>query len=253
MVLARASRRCLYLGATASVSLRSHAHGIRTTPTDVQRRQRRDRLSDSHGQLPGSVHAAHRQRAEGSYYTVLNPTQATAITGHAAPAIADGCTKPIIHLFNPTTAKTDVFIDYIRIQPVVVNGSSTATDFTVYIDSLAATARTGGGAANTPGSCLGGGGACSAVVYTGAVTAVSAAAVKIFAWMIRPVIAVTLDQYVISLPAATVLTGTNVASVACSGPPICIPPGGNFMFSQIGPSGTSTAMTFEYEMGFFER
>ena len=202
----------------------------------------------------------HALAAEGSYYTAMNATVATALTGHVAPAIADTCTKPIIHLYNPATSTKDVYIDYIRIQPVTVNASSTATDFTVYIDALAASSRTGGGTAITPGCCLGGGGAATSVVYSGAVTAVSASSVKVFAWMIRPVIAVTLDQYlfsfgegIVALPTATVLTGTSTAVVACSGPPIVIPAGGNFMFSQVGPSGSATAMTYEFEMGFYER
>lgn len=202
----------------------------------------------------------HVLAAEGSYYTAMNPTEATALTGHVAPAIADTCTKPIIQIYNPLTSVVDVYIDYIRIQPVTVNASSTATDFTVYIDKLGSSSRSSGGSAITPGNCLGGGGAANAVVYSGPVLAVSASAVKVFQWMVRPVIAVTLDQYffqfgegIVALPTATVLTGTNTAVVVCSGPPLVIPPGGNFMFSQIGPSGSSTAMTFEFELGMYER
>ena len=44
-----------------------------------------------------------------------------------------------------------------------------------------------------------------------------------------------------------------VASVLVSCPPVVIGPGGNFGFVQTSPSGASTAMTFEMEMGYWER
>lgn len=198
--------------------------------------------------------------SQGAYYTALNATVGTALTGHAAPAIADTYTKPIIHLYNANTSQ-DVFLDYIRIMPVTVNASSTASDFLVYVDKNTATGRASGGTAITPGNCLGGGGAAGSVVYAGAVVASATVTtpVKVFQWTVRPVIAVTLDQYVfqfgegiVALPASAALTGTSVTTAAVSGPPVVIPPTGNLYFSFCGPSGASTAMTFEFEMGFYE-
>lgn len=199
----------------------------------------------------------HTAAEEGSYFTAVNPTLATTITGHAAPAIADGATKPIIHLYNG--GPRWVFPDYVKVAVGTVNASSTSSDFLVYLSNDGASSRSSGGSAITPGNCLSGGGASSAVVYAGAVVAAPVNAIKVSQWTVRPVIAVTEDQYVFSfgngaaMMAHGVITGTTVASVGCPCPPVAIAPGGNFHFVFIGPSGASTAMTFEFEFGFWER
>lgn len=195
--------------------------------------------------------------SEGSYYTCVNATLATAITGHAAPAIADGATKPIIHLYNGGPRYID--IDMVKLSPVAVNASSTSTDFVVYISQDGASSRASGGTAIVPANCRSDGAASGATVYVGAVIAAPAAAVKVAQWTARPVIAVTEDQYLVAfgggamLNAHGVITGTTQASVLVAFPPVTIAPGGNFHFVQIGPSGASTAMTFEFEFGWICR
>lgn len=195
----------------------------------------------------------------GGYYTAVNPTLGTAITLHAAPAIADTDTKSIIHLFNPTTSGVDVVIDYIWMKQTVVNASSTASDYLVYIDKGNVTARASGGTAITPANCLAGGAATVCTVYAGAVVTNATTGTKVAQRTVRPVISVAEDQYFFSfgdkgaLPSSQALTGTSVASVVVSFPPVIIPPGGNFKFVQTGPSGASTAATAEFEFGWYER
>jgi len=195
---------------------------------------------------------------EGSYYTGVNATLGTAIAGHVAPAIADTDTKSILHIYNGGTL--DIYMDYIWLKQTVVNASSTASDYLAYIDNKGSTARTSGGTAITPANCRSNssnsfGGTC----YFGAVVTAPTSSKKVFQRTVRPVISVAEDQYMFvfggqaALPSSQALTGTAVASVVVSAPPIVIGPGGNFMFVQTGPSGASTASTFEFEFGMWER
>lgn len=198
---------------------------------------------------------------EGSYYTCVNPTVGSALTLHAAPAINETDTKSIIHLFNPVTSGKDVYIDYIWMKQTVVNASSTASDYLVYIDQGNVTARASGGTAITP-ACTRTASIASAsamVVYAGAVVTNATTGTKVAQRTVRPVISVAEDQYTfkfggeMAMPSSQALTGTNVCSLVCSFPPVVITPGGNFKFVQTGPSGASTAATMEFEMGFWER
>lgn len=198
---------------------------------------------------------------EGSYYTGCNPTLGTAIAGHVAPAIADTDTKSILHIYNPTTSGVSVYMDYIWIKQTVVNASSTASDYLVYIDQGNVTARASGGTAITPANARTGylATASTAVCYFGAVVTSATAGTKVAQRTVRPVISVAEDQYVFSfgnglyLPSSQALTGTNVAAVQVGWPPVVIDPGGNFKFVQTGPSGAATASTFEFEFGFWAR
>lgn len=196
---------------------------------------------------------------EGSYWTGVNPTLGTAIVGHVAPAIADTNTKSILHIFNGGTA--DVYMDYIWLKQTVVNASSTASDYLAWIDNKGVTGKTSGGTVITEANCRSNSTVATGCVSTfGAViTAPSASAVKVFQRTVRPVISVAEDQYIfdfggnIHLPSAQAITGTSVAAVIVSAPPIVIGPGGNFYFVQTGPSGATTASTFEFEWGRWER
>jgi hypothetical protein len=200
----------------------------------------------------------HTAAEEASYYTAVNPTLATAITGHVAPAIADGATKPLIHIYNG--GSRFVSIDYIKLATIVVNASSTSTDYLVYLSNDGASSRTSGGTAIVPGNCRSDGAATAATCYAGAVVAAPVNAVKVSQWTVRPVIAVAEDQYFFSfgngvpaLNAHGVINGTTIASVMVATCPVVVAPGGNFHFVQIGPSGAATAQTVEFEMGFWER
>ncbi len=196
---------------------------------------------------------------EGSYFTATNATVGTALTAHAAPAIADTDTKSIIHGFN-ASATTAVTLDYIWIKQTVVNASATASDFMLYIDTKGTTARSSGGTAITPNNTRSDSTNATAVtMFAGAVVTAPTASRKVAQRTVRPVISVAEDQYTfcfgngLFLPSSQALTGTSVASVLVNWPPVVIGPLGNFMFVQTSPSGASTAMTFEFEMGWSER
>lgn len=196
---------------------------------------------------------------EGSYYVAQNATVGTQLTGHVAPAIADGSGKAIIHFFNG--GLLDVYLDYIVITTVVANASATAVDFTAYIDNKGATALASGGTAittiyntrsnstNTSGITLTAG-AC--------VTSAFSSPKRVLQRTVKPYIGVALDSYSFVFGnGAWAPTGyaliTAVTNTLTSCAPVIVGPGGNFGLCQIGPSGATTAMTFEFEMGFWER
>lgn len=196
---------------------------------------------------------------EGSYYVAQNATVGTQLTGHVAPAIADTNTKSIIHFYNGGTL--DVYLDYIVLTTVVANASATAVDFTAYTDSKGATCLTSGGTAistiyntrsnstNSTGITLTAG-AC--------VTAPTSNVKRVLQRTVKPYIGVALDSYSFVFGnGAWAPTGfaliTAVTHTLTSCAPVVVAPGGNFCFCQIGPSGASTAMTFEFEMGYWER
>jgi hypothetical protein len=76
--------------------------------------------------------------------------------------------------------------------------------------------------------------------------------------MVRPAIGIALDQYHFSFANGLTMSQgafvqATVQSTFTAGPPIVIAPGSSFNFVQISPSGAATAMTFEYQIGFWER
>lgn len=198
--------------------------------------------------------------AEGSYYTVFNATDDTQIAAHAAPAIADTDTKPIIHIFNGNAAGgKSIYVDYISLYTIVANASATRVFFDAYVDNKGTTCKTSGGTVATAANVLSSSTNTSgAVVTAGAVVAAPASSRKVFHSMVRPAIGIALDQYHFSFGNGLTMSQgafvqATVQSTFTAGPPLIIPPGSNLMFVQVSPSGAATAMTFEYQIGWWER
>ena len=93
----------------------------------------------------------------------------------------------------------------------------------------------------------------------GAVAVVTTTAKKVGQWTVRPVIAVAEDQYTFrfgdaaALPNAATHIGTAISNLLVSCAPVVIAPGGNFHLCESNPSGASTAATYEFEFGYWER
>ena len=198
---------------------------------------------------------------EGSYFTGVNATVATAIAGHAAPAIADNDDTPLkslLHLYNG--GQRNVTFDYVKLALEVVNASSTSTNFVVFVDNEGASTRTSGGTAITPVNVRSDNPTTTGIVaYFGAVAVVATTARKVAQWTVRPVIAVAEDQYTFrfggdaALPNAATHIGTAISNLLVQCPPVVIAPGGNFHLCEANPSGASTAATYEFEFGYWER
>jgi hypothetical protein len=194
---------------------------------------------------------------EGSYWTATNATYGTALAAHVAPAIADTDTKPIIHLFNSGT--NDIYLDYIDMIATIANASATSVGFQIYVDAKGTTAKTSGGTVITPLNVRSNSTTTTGVVMTaGAVVAAPTASKKVMQRTIKEFIGVALDRYSFSFGNGLLMTPTTTyiagaTAIMTYGPPIVLAPGGNLMFSQVSPSGAATAMTFEFELGFWER
>ena len=195
---------------------------------------------------------------EGSYFVAQNATFGTALTAHAAPAIADTDTKPFIHLYN--AGPTTVWLDYLWMTNVIANASATAVGFAVYVDAKGATARSSGGTAITPVNVNGSSSVATAVtMYAGAVVAAPTSSRRTMQRIVRAYIGVALDQYTFSFGGGLqgintpILLASGVANTYTAAAPVSCGPGGNIMICQISPSGASTAATFEFELGWSER
>ena len=199
---------------------------------------------------------------EGSYFTGVNATLATAIAGHVAPALADNATTPtkaLLHVFN--SGQRYIMWDYVKLALEVVNASSTSTNFVAFVDSGSSTGRTSGGTAITPTNVRSDNPtSTAATIYFGAVVvAAPTTARKIAQWTVRPVIAVAEDQYLFRFGADPALMnaathiGTAISNLLVHMPPVVIAPGGNFYLCESNPSGATTAATYEFEFGYWER
>ena len=196
---------------------------------------------------------------EGSYYVAQNATVGTQLTGHVAPAIADTNTKSIIHFFN--AGALDVYLDYLVLTTVVANANATAVDFLAWTDNKGVSGLTSGGTAittiyNTRSNAT----TAAGITLTAGplVTAPLTNVHRVLQRRVKPYIGVALDSYSFVFGnGAWAPTGyalvTAVTNTLTSCAPVVVGPGGNFYFAQIGPSGGATAMTFEFELGFYER
>lgn len=193
---------------------------------------------------------------EGSYFTAKNATIGTQLTAHVAPAVADTDTKSVIHLFNNGTL--DIYLDYIHLATTVANASATAVYFAAYVDNKGSTALSSGGTTITSTNVRNNStNTTGAIITAGAVVTAPTSSRKVMSREVRPSIGIALDQYNFSFGHGLLNTSysqvTSVATIYTAGPPIIIGPGGNLMFVQTSPSGATTAMTFEFEMGWWER
>ena len=203
--------------------------------------------------LPARYDAA----VAGLYFMAANATDDTQITAHAAPAIADTDTKPIIHLFNG--GEKTLYLDCISLFTIVANANATRVFFDVYVDQKGTSCKTSGGTVSTNvQGCTNKGFTASGIVVTaGAVVAAPTSSRKIGHAMVRPAIGIALDQYHFSFGAGLNMSQgafvqATVQSTYSAMPPAVLQPGGNLMFSQVSPSGATTAMTFEYQIGWWE-
>lgn len=191
---------------------------------------------------------------EGSYFTANNLTTATEITGHAAAAIGDEATKPLLYLYNG--GEKYITIDQVYIRVETINASSSDTYFTVTLtneqsrDSGGTQLTVNNARSDNPNSS-------GATVWFGAVVCTPSASRLHSRHLIRDTIMVTEDRYHFQFGVAHA-SGSHapvatVADVHRVFPPCVIAPGGEFLLASINPSGAITAATHEVMLGFWER
>ena len=197
---------------------------------------------------------------EGSYIHVSNATLGTAISGHAAPVIADADTKALFHIFNGTTK--NVVMDYLYLEVAAAGTGGTAHYTTIYLDNKGSTARTGGGTAITAFNSTNSAQASSAtglVCYFGAVATTMTSSVKVGQQLVREVIPVVADTVTMKFggPNGGFHSGLTTAGTATNHliqhhAPLVIAPGGNLNISQIRASQT-VAADYAFSAGFWLR
>ena len=198
---------------------------------------------------------------EGSYYVATNATIGTQLTGHVAPAIADTNTKSIIQFYNPATSGKDVYLDYLVLTTVIANANATKVDFLAWTDQKGATGLSSGGTTiTTISNCRADSTNTTGITLTAGacVTAPATNVHRVLQRTVKAYIGVALDSYTFAFgnsafsPSGYAMV-TAVTNSLTSCAPVVVGPGCNFYFVQTGPSGSGTAMTFEFEMGFWER
>ncbi len=194
---------------------------------------------------------------EGSYFVCSNATIATELAGHAAPAIGEEATKPLLYVYNGSNEKF-VLPDYVWLRTDTPNASATETYFAVTLTNEQS--RDSGGTQLTPQNCRSDNPYSSqATVYFGAVVCTPSASRRVGQRQIRSVIQVAEDEYLFSfgaaqaLASARVTTGTADVQTLSTFAPVVIAPGGEFLFTMICPTGAATAWDGEVEFGFIER
>lgn len=193
---------------------------------------------------------------EGSYFVGANPTVATELAGHAAPAIADGATKPLLYLFN--AGDRFIFPDRLWLRTDTPNASATETYFTVHLD--AGDSRDSGGTAITPQNTRSDSPITTgATMYFGAVVTTPNNARLVGQRQVRSVIQVAEDEYSFSwgypqgIGSNRITTGTADVHTLTTFPPVAVGPGDALIFSMICPAGAATAWDGEFEFGYIER
>jgi hypothetical protein len=195
---------------------------------------------------------------EGSYYHASNATLATGIAGHAAPVVADGVTKALLHLFN--NGEKNIIPTYLFLEVTAAGTAGTLHYTTIYIDNAGATARASGGTAITPVNAKSNGDQTTgAVLYFGPVVTAMATPYKVGQQIVREVIPVVQDTVLMRFGAPSghphtgyTTAGTATVHVIQDFAPIVIGPGGNLNISQIRPS-QSAAASYQFSFGYIER
>jgi hypothetical protein len=191
---------------------------------------------------------------EGSYFTALNATTATELTGHAAPAIADEGTKSLLYVYNGGTKY--ITIDQVHLRVETVNASATDVYFSV-VTTAAEVSRDSGGTAITPVNArTDQPNSTGATIYFGAVVNTPSAPKLHSRTLVRQTIGVTEDRYYFQFGGNMVSTPAYVATISDvfrTLPPLVIAPGGEMLFCEVNPSGAATAATYEFMLGYWER
>ena len=190
---------------------------------------------------------------EGSYFTALSATVAAELTGHAAAAVGDEATKPLVYLYNGGIRFITIDQVYIRVE--TINASATDTYFTVSLTNEQS--RDSGGTQWTVVNARSDSPTTSgAVVWAGAVVTTPSAFTAHSRHLFRQTIMVTEDRYHFQFGEPIVSNPAYVATVSDiyrTFPPCVIAPGGEFLLASINPTGAITAATHEISLGFWER
>lgn len=196
---------------------------------------------------------------EGTYYTATNATIASAITGHAAPVVADTDTKPFLFIYNGNSAK-QLIIDFAFFSVAAAGTNGTSNYIAAYVDNKGSSAYTSGGTAITAFNKNNPAGPTSGVtMYAGAVVAAFTSSQRVLQQNVRTAIPVVGDTMTVKfgdpgsgITTALLDTSTGRTATYIPAGPVVVPPLGNFGITFIRASQT-VAATYEFQIGWIER
>lgn len=224
------------------------------------------RLSRYGGQITESVVSTKQVLAdEGGYFVATNPTPGTAFAYPVLAAFAD--TTPGIYMFNkdaPANASAKrIYLDYIKIIVTTVPASTTSANFAIKLDSAARALTTDNTVSLIPANVnMDLGTASLALVKaqnsaTASVIAAGSASSRLVSRGVLGGLPIVGDELVIafgSVDPAGAYGATNVASrKVTSAPPVVIGPGQSLAFSLWFIGNAATGLSYELEVGWWER
>jgi hypothetical protein len=195
--------------------------------------------------------------AEGSYFKACNTTPGTGIAQSIITSYT--ATSPILTLYNGGTKQ--IIPDYIRLINSVAGATTTSSDLVIATDEI--NRFSSGGTLLTANNVLSGSSiASAAVIYFGAITALTASIPKIVGraklkvaaapcWIIYDQVIMTFGQA--PMAAVTNRTATTATDIPTSLGPVVINPGHSLVVYIYNTANATTAPSWEIEMGYVER
>lgn len=198
---------------------------------------------------------------EGSYFVLTNPTPGSALAS-AVNASSD-FTKSLFIFYNSAAAGGPrCYLDYVKILPTTAPASATSMQFAVQIDTT--NRYTSGGTGPTAGVNVNGADGSASVgkwYYSSGsaviTTAAASNAVRLVArGVARSVVPAVLEEIVLqcaSDSASGSSSGTTAGRTATNLPPIVLDGGQSAVFNVWFPSNAITGLSYEFEVGWYER
>lgn len=220
--------------------------------------------ASSYGELvmqPLAGSKMHALTDEGAYFLCRNATPGTGIAGHAAPTTIDD-EKPLVFIRNTASpsAKTRLYLDYIRLQVTAAGADGTTVRAACMVDKGNSRRGTGGTDLTPINPNMDSSESSVATVAVGAVAASAESAdVRLLNHgLLRPVITVVGDCYFFDfggsskVPSSMIVAGTAVANIVVPCAPVVIGPEQMFLLHMAAAS-QSAACSYEVEIGYWER
>lgn len=207
------------------------------------------------------VNSKHQYADEGIYFSATNPTPGSAIA-FAVNASSD-FTKSFM-LFKNTAASGGkrMYLDYVKVLPTTAPASATSMQFAIQVDTAGVNRYTSGGTTVSGINVNGDSDTTSVgqVIYATSAVITTAAAgpnVRLVSrGVARSVIPAVLDEIVIQfggLADAGSSSGTTAGRSAVTAPPIIVGPQEFAVLNVWFPSNAITALSYEFECGWWER
>ena len=202
---------------------------------------------------------------EGTYFVCTNPTPGTAIAGPIISAYSSTGPWFVFQNNNPAGAAR-AYLDYLKIIVTTVAASGTQAYFSVVRDQISRALTTDNTTTATPVNVNGDSGNQSKCIfkYDATTINVAAAATPQAAVVARAAtggIGVIGDELVLDFGATdpSPYSGLTAAQATCAArkvsvcPPVIVAPQQQIFFNMWFPSNASTGLSYEFELGFWER